>query len=81
MEIRNRGKRRCQFKDGDSILHNDRISGDNNPRPGGDVKVQINTYQPAVLSEGQVLQPCDSALHPGGHLPGGWSEPVCLLPE
>ena len=42
MEIRNRGKRRCQFKDGDSILHNDRISGDNNPRPGGDVKVQIN---------------------------------------
>ena len=44
MEIRNRGKRRCQFKDGDSILHNDRISGDNNPRPGGDVKVQINNY-------------------------------------
>ena len=44
MEIRNRGKRRCQFKDGDSILHNDRISGDNNPRPGGDVKVQINRY-------------------------------------
>lgn len=44
MEIRNRGKRRCQFKDGDSILHNDRISGDNNPRSGGDVKVQINTY-------------------------------------
>ncbi len=44
MEIRNRGKRRCQFKDGDSILHNDRISGDNNPRSGGDVKVQINKY-------------------------------------
>lgn len=44
MEIRNRGKRRCQFKDGDSILHNDRISGDNNPRSGGDVKVQINRY-------------------------------------
>ena len=43
MEIRNRGKRRCQFKDGDSILHNDRISGDNNPRSGGDVKVQINS--------------------------------------
>jgi hypothetical protein len=43
MEIRNRGKRRCQFKDGDSILHNDRIFGDNNPRSGGDVKVQINT--------------------------------------
>ncbi|WP_286082682.1 hypothetical protein [Parablautia intestinalis] len=43
MEIRNHGKRRCQFKDGDSILHNDRISGDNNPRSGGDVKVQINS--------------------------------------
>lgn len=50
MEIRNRGKRRCQFKDGDSILHNDRISGDNNPRPGGDVKVQINSKGRMVTS-------------------------------
>ncbi len=50
MEIRNRGKRRCQFKDGDSILHNDRIYGDNNPRPGGDVKVQINKQSPELVA-------------------------------
>ena len=56
MEIRNRGKRRCQFKDGDSILHNDRISGDNNPRSGGDVKVQINNKR--VKFPHDCLIPC-----------------------
>lgn len=64
MEIRNRGKRRCQFKDGDSILHNDRISGDNNPRSGGDVKVQINTYPVYTVRIRSVYNMYPTLAHP-----------------
>ena len=44
MGIGNSKRSCCQFEDGDNILQNGRISGDNNPRSDGDGKVQINRY-------------------------------------
>ena len=34
----------------------------------------ICPWQPAVLSEDKVLQPCDWAIHPGGYLTGGMDD-------
>lgn len=49
---------------------------------GEPVQVQwpaVRPHQPAVLPESQVLQSGHRPIHPGGHLPGRRSEPVCLL--